>query len=235
MHNRGVGAEAGKPDRRRLKGRLKARPRPSAAAQERLAAGVGPAATLRTFVHDMVNPLSAIQFATSALRTSKVLTARELADVRRMERATGIVVQMVERLATMPEATITHGADSKTIDLYVLCCELAARRQSDERPIHCRAFGDPRGRWDRRRLVRIVSSMLDHTTAQLGKGSMMSIVVTGVGRHVRLDVHALGSMSPKGRHAFLDFPDTVEDKLGGTLTATVSPTAGTIFTLRLPR
>jgi hypothetical protein len=216
-------------------GRLKASRRRSAGAGERLAEGIGPDATLRTFVHDMVNPLSAIQFATSALRTSKVLTARELADVRRMERATGMVVRMVERLAAIPQATIAEDAGGKTTDLYVLCCELAARRWTDERPIHCRAFGDLRGRWDRRRIVRIVSRMLDETLAHRGEHSMVNISVTGMKRHVRVDVHGLGRLRPESRQGFLDFPDTVGDKLGGTLTATVSPTAGTIFTLRLPR
>ena len=50
----------------RITGGLKASRRPSAGAKK-LVAGVAADATLRAFVHDLLTPLSAIQFATSAL------------------------------------------------------------------------------------------------------------------------------------------------------------------------
>lgn len=190
---------------------------------------------LKAFVHDVANPLAAIEFSVSALRSSKVLTERELADVRRTERALAQVGQMIDSLAAAPEVLMPRGSPADgTTDLYLICCELAARRRGGRRVIHCRAHGDPRGRWDRGQLVRIVSRMLDRTLAHLDGRSPMTITVTGMNRHVRLDVHALGSIGPRRRQACLDFPATVPDKLGGTLTAAVSAGAS-MLTLRLPR
>jgi hypothetical protein len=183
----------------------------------------------------VVNPLAAIKFAASALRTSKGLTPKELADVRRTEKAAGLVVRMVEQLAALPDATVSAGAEKGTTDLYVLCCELVARRQTDGHTIHCRAFGDPRGRWDRRRVAGVVSRMLDRALAHIGKRSTLNVAVTGMKRHVRVVVHGLGFMNAKRRQACIEFPATVTDKVGGSLSATVSSNAGTVFTLRLPR
>jgi signal transduction histidine kinase/CheY-like chemotaxis protein len=66
---------------------------------------------LRAFVHDVVNPLAAIKFAATALRASDVLRKRELADVRRIERAAGLLVRMVEKLGSAPfDVTPQNGA-----------------------------------------------------------------------------------------------------------------------------
>lgn len=215
------------------------RARQSGRAKQQTGGGQEVGEPLRTFVHDVANPLAAIAFAAGALRASKVLTERELADVRRAEEAAMLVGQMVDRLVARPEIFAANGQTSgssarKTVDLYALCCELAARRRNGGATLHCRAHGDPRGRWDRRQLAHIVSRMLDQALGDLDQNGAVTVVVTGMARHVRLDVHGVRPLGPRKLRALRNFPATIEDQLGGTLTATITSNV-MVITLRLPR
>ncbi len=196
-------------------------------------------AALRMFVHDILNPIATIRFTASALRMSKTLTDRELADVRRMEEAGGMVAKMIAPLAVEADLAMRGVPERQLLDLHVLCCELAEQYGPQGHAIYCRAFGDPRGTWDRAQITRVVSELLRLTLSNLGKRSSLNIIVTGLRRHVRLDLHGLGCLTEKKRRDCLEEPSRILSQsgssIGATITATVSTTGGTILTLRLPK
>jgi K+-sensing histidine kinase KdpD len=193
----------------------------------------------RDFVHDVTSPLAAIKLSAHALRASETLSARHLADVQRIEEAAAMVARLME---TFEPPSRTKGsspaprATDDPLDLYLVCCDLAKIRRMQGATIHCRAFGDPRVGGDRRRITRVLADILDHAVTRVERGAPMTIAVTGMARHVRVDVHGFGSLGPAKRKGGVDGLSQIGDLLAGTMVAaTVSPNGGSIFTLRLPR
>lgn len=195
---------------------------------------------MRAFVHDVVNPIAAIRISVGALRARAKLTERETSDISRIEDAARTIIGLVTNLGPLPErgpGPPDEPALAPSVDLYVVCCEIvAARRFADGTVIHCRAFGDPRGSWDREQVGRVVSSLLDHAIAHLGQRAPMTVAVTGMARHVRVDVHGLGRLSASQRETALDVWATMEPAPpGAMLSAIAAPGGGIILRLRLPR
>jgi signal transduction histidine kinase len=193
----------------------------------------------RDFVHDVTSPLAAIKLSAHALRASETLSARHLADVQRIEEAAAMVARLME---TFEPPSRTKGsspaprATDDPLDLYLVCCDLAKIRRMQGATIHCRAFGDPRVAGDRRRITRVVADILDHALSRVGKGAPMTIAVTGMARHVRVDVHGFAPLSPAERQASLEGLSEIGGALAGTMVAArVSPNGASVFTLRLPR
>jgi signal transduction histidine kinase len=194
----------------------------------------------RDFLHEVTSPIAAIKLSAHALRASDTLSARHLADVHRIEEAAEMVARLVESFeppTTKPGGRLTPPAAHDPVDLYIICCDLAQiRRRTEGAIIHCRAFGDPRVGGDRRRITRVLADILDHAVTRVERGAPMTIAVTGMARHVRVDVHGFGSLGPAKRKGGVDGLSQIGDLLAGTMVAaTVSPNGGSIFTLRLPR
>jgi hypothetical protein len=194
----------------------------------------------RALLHDLASPLAVIRLSAHTLRANNELGARNLADLHRIEEAAGMISRMIasldppRRKNSRPPGT---SASNELVDLYAICCELAsARRAAGGRTIHCRAFGDPRGGWDRRRIARAVGAVLDYTVTHIGNDAAMTIIVTGMAHYVRVDVHGIGWLSANKRQNCLRRLAHIGSELDGvTVTATFSPNGGSIFTLRLPR
>jgi K+-sensing histidine kinase KdpD len=194
-------------------------------------------AAVRTFIHDVVNPIAAIRISAGVLRASAALTDGELTKLQSIEAAAEKIIRLVTTLGSLPRArqtTADEPAASPSLDVYVLCCEVAAfRRLVDGTEIQCRAFGDARGDWNGQQITTLVSDLLDHATARLGRSAPITVAVMGMARHVRVDVHGLGPPSaPKSRD--------VSYKIGAappgtTVNAIISRNGGIVFRLRLPR
>ncbi|HLK93161.1 MAG TPA: hypothetical protein VKZ18_24920 [Polyangia bacterium] len=195
---------------------------------------------MRAFVHDVVNPIAAIRISLGALQARGALSERELSDIGRIEEAAGEIVRLVTNLGPLPERPGLPLADptpAPVVDLHVLCCELAERRRfSDGTIIHCRAFGDPRGEWDRVQVTKLVSALLDHAVAHVGNRASLTVSVTGLARHVRVDVHGLGLVGAPKRRTSLEVVSQLGGSLAGTnVSAIASPNGGIVFRFRLPR
>ncbi|HXT95581.1 MAG TPA: hypothetical protein VN853_04730 [Polyangia bacterium] len=192
---------------------------------------------LGTLVHGVVNSTAAITFAASALRAGGELTESGLETVTRMAEAAEMVTKMVKTFATASRTSPAHpGQGGTAADLYEICCEVAEQRRSDDGPaILCRAFGDSRGRWDRAQLAALVGLMVDAALAHLDSGAHLTLSASGYGRHVRVDVHGLGLLSPKARRVCLEIPSQVDPALGGLMTVTVGRGRGTVLSMHLPR
>jgi hypothetical protein len=191
---------------------------------------------LGSMVHDVVNSTAVIKLAASALRFGGELSEPHLAELERMEEAAGMVAQTVRAFATAARQSALASRDKELIDIYVACCELAQeRRVRDGRLIYCRASGDARGSWHRDEIVPTIAAMVDGMLGALHRDGRMTIAVTGLGRHVRVDVHGAGRFSSKKRQACLAAPQKIGGPAGAMLTVTASRSGGTYFSLRLPR
>lgn len=196
-------------------------------------------ATLRSFAHDVLNPVAAIRMSAGALLMSKALTESERHDLRRMEEASVLVAEMVGRLTKDAELAASAYPARPLVNLHTLCCELAAWKPHGlgHRAIHCRAFGDPRGPWDPGQAGELVSRLLDRAIASLGKRAVLSIVVSGFPRHVRLDLHGLGWMTEKHRRVCIEESTRILNRsasLKGDIAATAS-SSGLILSIRLAK
>ncbi len=195
---------------------------------------------MRAFVHDVVNPIAAIRISLGALQARAALSDREMSDLGRIEEAAGEIVRLVTSLGPLPEPRVLPPPDPTpppVVDLHVLCCELAERRRfTDGTIIHCRAFGDPRGEWDGPQTAKLVSALLDHAVAQVGSRAPLTISVTGMARHVRVDIHGLSMASAPKRELSRDVVSRLGGAFAGTnMSAIASPNGGIVFRFRLPR
>lgn len=192
---------------------------------------------VRTLIHDVVNPISAIRISAGALRARGALTGSALTDLQNIEEEAEKIIRLVTALGPLPEARQAAPggpARAPSIDLYLLCCELAAlRRLVDGTEIQCRAFGDARGDWDRQQITTLVSNLLDHAIALVGHSAPITLSVIGMARHVRVDVHGLSSLSA---HRSRDVSYQVGPApRGTTVNAIAARNGGIVFKLQIPR
>lgn len=190
--------------------------------------------------HDLASPIAAIRLSASALRMSDALSNRELAAVRRIEAAAAMAARLLAGLQlSCPDENVrpARPASAESLDLYVVCCELAqAVRRSGGGTIICRAFGDPRGSWNRDLVQAWLSEAVELMVAQFGRGAPLTIAVTGLTKYVRIDIHGFGWLSPEKRESCMASMAKIGVAVrGATTTGTVSRNSGCIFTLRLPR
>ena len=191
--------------------------------------------TVGALVHQVLNATAAIRFSVSALRAGGA-SEPQLADLARIEEAAAMVGRSLKTFASTAELVPVAPAGEQPVDLYVVCCELAERlRVTEGRPVYCRAFGDCRGPWDRHQLAAFLSALVDLVVGRLPPEGMLNVAVSGLGRHVRLDLHGLGSMSLEGQQDILGKASRISSPRGAMLTMRVSPSAGTSLSLRLPR
>lgn len=192
---------------------------------------------LGALVHGVVNSTAAITFAASALRARGELTQSGLETINQMEEAAQMVTKMVKTFATASRSSPAQASQAAAIaDLYDVCCEIAeARRRAGGPVIFCRAFGDSRGSWNRGKIVELVALMVDAALAHLGPPSRLTLAANGFARHVRLDVHGVGSLGPKARRGCLEIPSRVDSSLGGLVTVTTARSGGTVLSMHLPK
>lgn len=196
-----------------------------------------PPPSLGGLVHGVVNSTASIAFSASALRAAGKLSEFDLEALARIEQAAALVTDTVKRFAASAPTERTPGLEARGIvDLYDLCCAIAEEhRRVHGRAIFCRAFGDSRGPWKHAQIVELVNLMVDSAFTYLGASASLTIVASGIGRHVRLSVHGLGVLSAEAKEACLQIPARVDASLGGLMTVTVSRGPGTVLSMHLPR
>ena len=197
-------------------------------------------AALRAFVHDVINPLAAIRISTGALRARTTPIDGDLSHINRIEEAAEAIIRLVTTLPPPADASAwvpVETAVIPSVDLHVLCCEMATRRRfTDGTVIHCRAFGDPRGDWDREQVAKLLSGLIDCASTHLGWDAQMTIAVTGLARHVRAEIHGLRGSSGRVRETSLDVSPMLRGApAGASIRAIASRNGGILLRLSLPR
>lgn len=187
-------------------------------------------------VHQVANAIAAIKFSAGGLRAAGTLTEPALAELTRIEAAAALVVRTVKSFASAGERVPVAPPENQILDLYDVCCELAERwRITEGRAVYCRAFGDCRGPWDRKEMVPFIAGLVRVAVRCLAPVGMLNVALTGLGRHVRLDLHGLGSMTVDEQQECLAIASRNDTPRGAMLTMKVTRAAGTTLSLRLAR
>jgi hypothetical protein len=184
-------------------------------------------------VHKVANATAAIKYAASVLRSRGVLSDLDLAELTRIEEAAAMVGQTVKTYAATAERAPCE-EDQPTV-LYEICCDLAADLRAQGRAVYCRAYGDSRGQWNRRELIASLTAFMDVVIRCLPADAMMNLAVTGLVRHVRLDVHGLGELGAGEKKECLAQATGLGGPPGALMTVTATRAGGTTISLRLPR
>jgi len=206
-------------------------PRPVAGADAHAAPDLG------RLVHSVINSTAAITFSANALRAPGHLTESSLEALARIEQSAKLVADAVKTFATaLRDAPAPPSDEGAGVNLYDVCCEIAAqRRVAGGRAISCHAVGDSRGRWKRAQVTGLVTLLVDTALAHLDRDARVTLAVTGVRRHVRLDMRVRGSLSARGKAACLEIPSRVDPSLGGLMMVTLLKAGGTLLSMHLPR
>jgi PAS domain S-box-containing protein len=219
----------------------------------KLAAGV--------IAHDLRSPLSAIKLASQLLIDREALPASVGYKVEVVVRAVDRMVNMAERLLLYSQAQFGGGLSLETgsTDLEQICRDAIGDVQIShpDRQIHFEAGGDCRGMWDRTRLAEVVSNLIENAVRYGQPGQPIHVVARDEGDQVALHVHNLGPPIPTASIPALFEPfrraqkhrASGEDSFGlglyivreivaahgGTIEVSSSATAGTTFSVHLPR
>ncbi len=209
--------------------------------------------------HDLRNPLGAVIMGASILATrasldegSSKIAARILNSARRMDRLVADILDLT-RMQLGSTVPIALGP----ADLGQICRQSIAELQSGHpEPIGFVASGDLEGEWDGDRLTRVVSNLVANAMQHGSPHAPIRLSARGEGDAVVLDVHDDGPpiakevlrelVEPMVSHARsnvrsatfglgLHVAQQVIVAHGGALSVRSTKTAGTTFTVRLPR
>jgi signal transduction histidine kinase len=195
---------------------------------------------VRKLAHDIASPIAAIRLYAADLRADGASPAHYAEIARRVEEAAARVLRVLGHVnapAQLATPTVVDGSGTSGVDLYLVCCELAAerRRLDPHISIHCRASGDPRGTWEAAQIVTVVSQLLDDAASRAEQGTVM-ISVNEMAGYLRLTVQSVGARFDRGADAAgLDVALQAVTAMGGSMSVSRSEAVGTIVTVRLPR
>jgi signal transduction histidine kinase len=208
----------------------------------------------RLFFHDLLNGMNALVGALTLLTEQHSGEMDELLSMV-LERAWGMTreIQAYKMLHAAERGTFT--ATLQTMDLAALCRQLVAIHRSHplakgkhlaiQAPAALPVVSDPQ------LITRIVENLLKNALEASSEGATVTITVAPEGAFARIAVHNPGGIpaevqarifqrghSTKGAgRGFGTYGVRlfVENYLAGSVHFTSSPTAGTTFTVRLPR
>jgi signal transduction histidine kinase len=214
--------------------------------------------------HDLRTPIGAIITSSTFMMETgeleephRTLTARIASSSRRMERMIGDLLDLT-RSRLGGGIPITRGWMNMEAVVRESVGELAAMH--DESTVEIDATGDLRGRWDAGRLTQVMSNLIGNALEHGATGSPTTISLQGLKTEVTVAVHNHGPpISPsmigrifdpmkrrqtrggRGRGADshlglgLYIAERIVSAHGGTVEVKSSATAGTTFTVHLPR
>jgi signal transduction histidine kinase len=219
---------------------------------------------LATLGHDLRNPLSAIVVSggllaqSGQLDTENTQVASQIADFGK------VMSRMIDDLLDFTRARLGRGMPIVPVpmDLEALCRNVLAefRAAHPGQTLGVESFGDTSGQWDPDRLRQVVSNLIANAVGHGTEGGSVRISVRSEGSDVLCAVANEGSpipsgalptlfepyvrgASPSGRTKYrgksiglgLYIVREVVAAHGGSIAVTSSESAGTIFTVRLPR
>nr|WP_225937809.1 PAS domain-containing sensor histidine kinase [Myxococcus sp. RHSTA-1-4] len=208
--------------------------------------------------HDLRNPLSAILAGANALLHAATLDERQGRAVARIARSAAGMERMIGDLLDFTRARLGDGFPLQPgpTHLDALCQEVMEELEVawPTRELRGVLAPLPPGRWDRNRLVQVVSNLVGNALQHSPEGTPVTVVTRAEGPLAVLEVHNHGDPIPPELqpHLFEPFrrgPHTpgrrglglglyiaheIVRAHGGTLTVRSSQEEGTTFTVSLP-
>ncbi|AKJ02755.1 diguanylate cyclase/phosphodiesterase [Archangium gephyra] len=211
--------------------------------------------------HDLRNPLSAILLGTHALLGQEGLGERQMKSVVRIQASAQRAVRLVKDLLDFTQARLGGGlrVEPRPLELAPLIMQMVLEVEAahPERTIEVHREGDTRGEWDGDRIAQVVTNLVTNALKYSPADSRVRVEARGVDGWVFLAVHNTGTPIPADKMPLLFQPmrratndvdkagrsvglglyivEHIARAHGGTVEVSSTETAGTTFTVRLPR
>jgi sigma-B regulation protein RsbU (phosphoserine phosphatase) len=224
------------------------------------------AATLRETVmgilgHDLSIPLQSIAASADLLLRAEDLALHHSGAVKRIAESSERMADIIGDLLDYAQARLGGGYTLATseFDLMDVCRQVINENATDHptRAITLHTKGAAKGRWDRGRMVKVVSKLVANAAHHGRAGSPVKVSVHHDAAHVVLAVHNEGAPIPDDARVRLFEPSYRADPRGGeastdlglglyivqqivlghhgTIEVRSAEGEGTTFTVRLPR
>jgi sigma-B regulation protein RsbU (phosphoserine phosphatase) len=211
--------------------------------------------------HDLRNPIGAMLMSANVLLRRDELDERTIKVAARIKSSGERAIRLIRDLLDYTQAHLGPGIpiERRPADLHVIVGQVVDEMQAahPERRIEVRREGDGRGDWDVDRLAQVVENLLSNALKYSPPDTPVTVELTGDAASVQLVIHNHGESIPSERlpHIFEPMQRGVDDAsdagrsvgLGlyvvkhlvdahqGRVTVASSTTAGTSFTVSLPR
>jgi signal transduction histidine kinase len=216
---------------------------------------------LATLGHDLRNPLNAIVVSSDLLARSGQLDEENTGIASQMAAFARVMTGMIEDLLDFTRTRLGGGmpVSPTPTDLQSLCRDVLRefRASHPHRPLRFESSGDTSGEWDGARLRQVVSNLVANAIQYGGDATPVEVSVTGQESDVLVAVRNQGrpispSAMPTIFDPFVRAPERATEHRpgvglglyiarqiaiahGGAIEVTSDETAGTAFTVRLPR
>lgn len=213
--------------------------------------------------HDLRNPLAAIITGATLLTESDSLDDQQARVAQRISNSAARMTRMVGDLLDFTRTRLGTGIpiSPTPMDLAVECLQVIAELEATnpDRTLRFEASGDLRGEWDSDRLTQVISNLVSNALQHSGATTPVSLVAEGHDLAVVLRVHNEGKVIPEtvikkifepmvrqsmeddqqknvtGMGLGLYIAREIVTAHGGAIDVTSTETAGTTFTVRIPR
>jgi signal transduction histidine kinase len=216
---------------------------------------------LATLGHDLRNPLNAIVVSSELLARSRQLDEEYTQIASQMSSFAKVMTGMIHDLLDFTRTRLGGGmpVSAARTDLQSLCNEVLDefRAAHPQRPLRFESSGDTNGEWDAARLRQVLSNLIANAIRYGRDATPVEVIATGEESDVLLAVRNQGvpissSALPMIFDPFVRAPEAATKHRpgvglglyiarqiviahGGTIVVTSDETAGTVFTVRLPR
>lgn len=220
---------------------------------------------LATLGHDLRNPLNAIVVSSGLISRAGQLDAEKTQIASQMADFAKVMARMIDDLLDFTRARLGGGMPISPVamDLEPLCRDVLAefRAAHPGQTLRVESFGDTRGQWDADRLRQVVSNLIANALEHGEEGGSVDVSLRSEGSDVLCAVANEGPPIPTSALPTLFDPFVrgaarsgkandgrlrsiglglyivreVVATHGGSVAVTSSESAGTIFTVRLPR
>jgi len=220
---------------------------------------------LATLGHDLRNPLNAISVTAQLISGAGQLDPEKTQLVAQVSDFTRVMSRMIDDLLDFTRSRLGRGMPIAPVpmDLRDLCDKVIREfRAVDENQKFCfQSSGDTNGEWDPDRLRQVVSNLIANAIEHGAQDASVDVSLTSKGSDVLLTVANQGPVIPPAALATLFDPFVrgakpahmskhhrpgsiglglyivreVVGAHGGTIAVTSSASAGTAFTVRMPR
>ena len=218
---------------------------------------------LATLGHDLRNPLNAIVVSSALLARSGQLDEENTHVALQMSNFANVMTRMIHDLLDFTRTRLGGGMpiSATRLDLQNLCRDVVDefRAAYPDQTLRFESFGDTSGEWDAARLRQVVSNLVANAIEHGGETSPVDVFARDEGSDVVVTVKNQGlpissSTLPTLFDPFVRAPQVSSKHRasggiglglyiareiviahGGTIAVDSSETAGTAFTVRIPR
>jgi signal transduction histidine kinase/GAF domain-containing protein len=209
--------------------------------------------------HDLRNPLNAVMLTADLLLRGRELTPAGEVHVRRLRRAAGRMEELIETLLDFTRARfmgkLPVSREPADLGEITRTAVNELRVAWPGRRITVDVHGDPRGEWDRARLLQTISNLVTNAICY-GDDGVVAVTIEGEEREVVLKVHNDGppisralrpvlfepfrrgvpaDRSPRGLGLGLYIVRQIVLAHDGSIDLASGEQVGTTFTVHLPR